>query len=73
MSNKIYDIIKMITVVILPAISAFLVTLTSLWGWSIPIEAIVGTIAAVETLLGSILTISNYKYKKANANIPTEE
>lgn len=64
LNDKLYDILKWICMIVSPALCTLLVTLTSLWGWAIPIEAIVGTITAVTTFIGVLIGISTYNYNK---------
>lgn len=64
LNNKIYDILKWICMIVSPALCTLLVTLVSLWGWAIPIEAIVGTITAVTTFIGVLIGISTHNYNK---------
>ena len=63
MSNKVYDALKWIAMVVLPAIAALYSGLAGIWGFPYG-EQIVGTIVVVETFLGAILQISNAQYKK---------
>lgn len=63
MSNKVYDILKWIARYLLPALGTFYFALASIWGFPYA-EQIVGTISAVDTLLGVILGISTAQYKK---------
>lgn len=63
--NKVYDVLKYIVTIVSPAFILLLTTLTELWGWNIPINAITGTIAAITTFIGVCLGISTYKYNKA--------
>ena len=63
--NKVYDVLKFIITIVSPAFITLLTTLTELWGWNIPINAINGTIAAVTTFIGICLGISTYQYRKA--------
>lgn len=60
--NKVYDIIKWLSLVVLPAISTLYFALSSIWGWPYA-EQITGTIAAIETLIGAILGVSSFSYK----------
>jgi hypothetical protein len=66
MSNKVYDGLKWIVTVVLPAIAALYTALSGIWGFPYG-EQIVGTIVAVETFLGVVLQVSNAKYKKTSA------
>lgn len=64
MSNKIYDTLKYIAQVILPAAGTLYFALAGIWGFPYG-EAVVGTIAAVDTFLGVALGISTAQYNKA--------
>ena len=61
MSNRIYDILKEIAMVWLPALGALYVGLAKIWSFPYPAE-IAGTIALVDTFLGAVLHISNKNY-----------
>ena len=63
MSNKVYDILKWIAMVVLPACATLYFALAGIWGFPFGDE-IVGTITAVDTFLGVILGISSVKYHK---------
>lgn len=65
MSNKVYDILKWIAMVFLPAIGTLYFVLAGIWGFPYG-EEIVGTITAVDTFLGVLLGISNVQYHKNN-------
>lgn len=64
MSNKVYDILKWIAMILLPAIGTFYFAIAGIWGLPYA-EQIVGTITAVDTLLGAILGISSAQYNKS--------
>lgn len=64
MSNKIYDTLKYIAQVILPAAGTLYFALAGIWGFPYG-EAVVGTIAAIDTFLGVALGISTAQYNKA--------
>ena len=63
MKNKTYDILKWITLVALPAITALWLTLANIWGFPYA-EAIGATLAAITTFLGTLLGISSIQYQK---------
>ena len=63
MSNKVYDILKWIAQIFLPAVGTLYFALASIWGLPYA-EQIVGTITAVDAFLGVILGISTAYYKK---------
>lgn len=65
MSNKTYDILKWIALVMLPAASALYFGLSQVWGLPYG-EEIVGTISVIDTFLGALLGISNVNYNKQN-------
>lgn len=62
MSNRVYDILKWLCTVIVPAICTLIITLNSLWQWNLPIEAIIGTITALDAFAGTVLGISSAQY-----------
>lgn len=63
MSNKIYDILKFVAQIVLPAIGTLYFALANIWGLPLA-EEIVGTITAIDTFLGSVLHISSKMYQK---------
>lgn len=64
MSNKLYDVLKWLCLIVSPAVCTLLTTLNALWGWNLPIEAIVGTITGVTTFVGALIGISTAAYNK---------
>ena len=61
MSNKTYDTLKYIALIVLPALATLILALTKIWG--IPYgEAIAATITAIDTFLGTTLKISSINY-----------
>lgn len=65
MSNKVYDILKWIAQILLPALGTLYFALAGIWDFPYA-EAVVGTITAVDTFLGVILGISTINYNKNN-------
>lgn len=63
MSDKVYDILKWIALILIPAIGTLYFALAGIWGFPYA-DAIVGTLTAVDTFLGAILGISTSMYKK---------
>jgi hypothetical protein len=61
-NNKVYDILKWIALIVLPAVATLYGALAPTWGWPFA-EEIVYTITAVDTFLGTLLGISNLSYK----------
>ena len=68
MSNKVYDILKFIAQIALPALATFYLTIAGIW--SLPFgEEISGTIMAIDTLLGACLMLSSKNYNKNNVTV----
>lgn len=65
MSDKVYDVLKWVALILIPAIGTLYFALAGIWGFPYA-EAIVGTLTAVDTFLGAILGISTSMYKKGN-------
>lgn len=62
-SNKMYDVLKWIAQILLPALGTLYFALAGIWGFPYG-EQIVGTITAVDAFLGAILGISTKMYNK---------
>lgn len=62
MSNKVYDILKFVAQVLLPALGTLYFAIASIWGLPFA-EEIVGTITAIDAFLGAVLHISSEAYK----------
>ena len=67
MSNKVYDILKWIALIFLPALGALYFGLAKIWGFPYATE-IVGTISVVDAFLGALLGISTANYNKEQEN-----
>ena len=65
MSNKVYDVMKWIAQLLLPAAGTLYFALAQIWGFPYG-EQIVGTITAVDAFLGVILGISTMQYRKGD-------
>ena len=63
LSNRLYDTLKYIALIALPAIQVFWLTIGKIWDLQYTVE-IGATIGAVALLLGSLLQISNYQHNK---------
>lgn len=61
MSNNMYDVLKWIAQIFLPAAGALYFALANIWGLPYG-EEIVGTITAIDAFLGVILGISSKAY-----------
>lgn len=63
MTNKTYDVLKWIALVVLPSLATFYTALAPIWG--LPYESeIPMTITAVDALLGALLGVSSVKYRE---------
>ena len=65
--NDIYDVLKWIALIVLPAVATLYGALAGIWGWPFADE-IVFTITAIDTFLGALLGISNLQYKAGGQN-----
>lgn len=63
MSNRLYDCLKYIAQIALPAIGTLYFALFQIWGLPYG-EEVVGTITAVDAFLGALLGISTMIYNK---------
>lgn len=63
LNNKLYDILKYIALIVLPALATLYFALSSIWGLPYG-EQIVGTITAIDCFLGALLGISTSVYNK---------
>lgn len=71
LSNKAYDVLKYIALILLPALGTLYFALAKIWGFPYAAE-IVGTISAVDAFLGALLKISTDKYNAENEQVPEE-
>lgn len=67
MSDKLYDILKTVCTIFLPATATLYASLSGIWGLPLAKE-ICGTLAAVELFIGAIIGISSAAYKKETLN-----
>lgn len=65
MSNKLYDKLKFIAQILLPALATLYITIAQFVSVPNP-EAVAGIIIAIDTFLGTLLGISSANYKKGN-------
>lgn len=61
--DKVYNVLKWVVVIVLPAIASAYWGLSQLWGFPYA-EQIVGTISVIETFLGAMIGISTHAYYK---------
>lgn len=63
MTNKLYDILKWIALVVLPGLSALYLGLSGVWGLPYG-EQVSTTIALIDTFLGALLGVSSAQHNK---------
>lgn len=63
LNSKVYDILKWITMICIPALTTAYVGLAAVWGWPYATE-VAKTSAVICTLLGALLGISTAQYNK---------
>jgi len=63
LKNSVYDVLKYIAQIVLPAIGTLYFALAGIWGFPYG-EQVVGTITAIDAFLGAILGISTKMYNK---------
>ena len=61
-NDKVYDLLKWLALVCLPALNVFFLTIAEAWQFNINVKAISVTICAVSTLIGALIGISGIKY-----------
>ena len=73
-TGKLYDYLKWMAQVVLPALGTLYVALAALWGLPAA-QAVAGSILAIDTFLGLLLGISQVSYGKqiAGGDIVLEE
>ena len=67
LSDKVYDILKWMAMVVIPALATAYVGLAGIWSWPFANE-VAKTAAVVDTLLGALLGISTAQYNKEMMN-----
>jgi hypothetical protein len=65
LSDKMYNTLKWIAMIALPAVGTLYFAIASIWGLPYG-EEIVGTITAVDMFIGALLGISTMQYNKTN-------
>ena len=65
--QKLYEILRWVTWIVLPAIATLIAALNAAWNWGWPIDAILSTFSAVETFIGVVLGIAKYSNDKEEA------
>ena len=63
LSSPVYDVLKWIVMIVLPALSTAYVGLAAVWGWPLADE-VAKSCSVVCVLLGALLGISTAEYNK---------
>lgn len=63
MTDKVYDILKWVALIVLPACATLYTALAGIWGFPFA-EEIPATITAIDLFIGALLGVSTYKYNK---------
>jgi len=63
-TGKLYEFLKFVAQILLPALGTLYLTLAALWNLPSP-EAVSGSVLAVDTFLGGVLHISSSNYKNS--------
>lgn len=61
--SKVYDVLKWVCMIVLPAIATLWFTLGKVWGFPY-LGEIEATIVAIDTFLGAILGVSTIQYNR---------
>ena len=61
--DKLYDILKWVVIIVLPAVATLYAALAPVWNWPY-CDEVVKSITAVDTFLGAVLCISTATYHK---------
>ena len=72
MSNKLYDVLKYLTIIVFPAIGAAYTGLSQIWNLPYAAE-IPATITVICTFLGAILCISTAQYNRGDKEDEDED
>lgn len=68
LQSKVYDVLKFIALIFLPAFNTLFLGFGQLWHWSHTAE-IAGSIALVDTFLGALIKVSSSNYNKSDLGV----
>ena len=71
LSNSVYDVLKFLCTILLPACGTLYFALAKIWDLPLA-EEIVGTLSAIAVFIGAIIGISSINYNKEK-DIPPDE
>lgn len=64
LNDNVYDVLKWIALIVLPAIATLYATLGNIWSFPF-VSEITATITAIDTFIGALLGISTKAYNKS--------
>lgn len=65
LTDKAYDLMKWLVIIVLPALATLYAALAAVWTWPLA-DQVVTTITALDTFLGAVLCISTATYNTKN-------
>jgi hypothetical protein len=65
LSNRVYDCLKFLCTILLPALGTLYFALSKIWGLPLA-EEITGSLSAVAVFIGAVIGISSVQYNKEN-------
>lgn len=71
LNNKVYDVLKWVVLVVIPALSTAYVGLAAIWHWPLADE-VAKTASVICVLLGALIGISTIQYNKQNEIQPPD-
>lgn len=72
LSNSVYDVLKFLCTILLPACGTLYFALAKIWDLPMA-EEIVGTLSAIAVFIGAIIGISSYNYNKDGKLQPPDD
>ena len=72
LSNKVYDVLKFLCTILLPACGTLYFALAKIWDLPLA-EEIVGTLSAIAVFIGAIIGISSIQYYKEQELQPPDD
>lgn len=67
LSNSVYDVLKFLCTILLPALGTLYFAMSKIWGLPLA-EEIVGTLSAIAVFIGAVIGISTAQYNKENGD-----
>lgn len=67
MNDTVYDVLKWVALIVLPAVATLYTTLAGIWGLPFA-EQVPATVTAIDLFIGALLGLSNATYQKEIAD-----